>query len=122
MSLPFPLLELLLNLQRKITDWLLIGCCLQALVIYLSPFPVFYTLAPALALSLFKVLRTLAITFRLIENPHMHGIRIGRQTAIYPNADGSFDRKPGESIGGGKMCIMLLSAKCNQCVFLILRL
>lgn len=46
----------------------------------------------------------------------MRGVHIGRTTAIYPEADGSFDRKNGSSFGGDGVCIMLLSTKCNQCV------
>lgn len=100
--------------QLSIADWLLIGCGLQALLVLISPLPLLYSLTPTFALGTFKILRTLAMIFGLITNTHMKGVRIGRQTAIFPNPEGGFDRPKGESVGGKGMCIILLSSKCNH--------
>jgi len=113
-----PSFQAVIRSQLSITDWLLIGCGLQALIVFVSPLSVSYSLAPTLALIVFKILKTLATIFGVIGNPHMKNIRVGRQTAIFPNSDGGFERKEGESVGGKGMCIVLLSSKCNQSVFL----
>jgi len=104
----------LIRAQFSITDWLLIGCGLQALILLISPFPIAWSLAPTFILIALKLFRTIAITYGLIANPHMKDVRVGRQSAVFPNAEGGFERKVGESVGGKGMCIILLSAKCNQ--------
>jgi hypothetical protein len=100
--------------QFSITDWLLIGCCLQSAIILLTPFPLIDALAPTFLLAGWKVLKTVLITVGVMENYHMKGVRVGRATAVFPNPDGTFERKVGESVGGEGMCIILLSSKVHQ--------
>jgi hypothetical protein len=47
-------------------------------------------------------------------NHHMKTVRVGRHTAVSPEEDGSFVRSPGQSVGGSRMCLIILSRKCNQ--------
>jgi hypothetical protein len=102
--------------QFSISDWLAIGTCLQALIILISPYSVAVSLGPTFALAAYKIAKTILITCGLIANPHMNGVQIGRTTAIFPEADGGFERKIGDTFGGEGVCIMLLSTKCNQYV------
>ena len=106
----------LIHSQFSISDWLVIGSCLQALIILVSPYSVAHSLAPTFALAAYKIMKTICITCRLHANPHMDGVRIGRTTAIFPASDGSFDRNKGDTFGGEGICVFLLSTKCNQYV------
>ncbi|TVY27856.1 Monooxygenase [Lachnellula hyalina] len=104
----------LIHSQFSISDWLVIGSCLQALIILVSPYSVAHSLAPTFALAAYKIMKTVCITCRLHANPHMDGVRIGRTTAIFPASDGSFDRNKGDTFGGEGICVFLLSTKCNH--------
>lgn len=104
----------ILRAELSITDWLLLGCGFQSLLVLISPLPAIYSLLPTLSLLTYKVLKIVAMTCGLIYNPHMKNVRVGRQTAIFPGPDGSFSRSPGDPLGGGEICIVLLSVKCNQ--------
>ncbi|TVY90954.1 Monooxygenase, partial [Lachnellula willkommii] len=106
----------LIHSQFSISDWLVIGSCLQALIILVSRYPVAYSLAPTFALAAYKIAKTICITCGLLANPHMAGVCIGRTTAIFPAPDGSFDRNKGDAFGGEGICVFLLSTKCNQYV------
>lgn len=48
----------------------------------------------------------------------MKGVRVGRASAVFPNPDGTFERKAGEPVGGEGMCIILLSSKVHQYITL----
>lgn len=106
----------LIQSQFSISDWLVIGSCLQALIILVSPYSVVYSLAPTFALAAYKITKTICITCGLHANPHMDGVRIGRTTAVFPAPDGSFQRNKGDAFGGEGICVFLLSTKCNQYV------
>lgn len=100
--------------QFSLTDWIVIGCCIQALLVVLCPYRTIYPLAPTFALSLYKVFKAMLIGFGVIKNPHMKGVVMGRTTAIFPEADGSFNRNLGDTVGGQGICMVLLFSKCNQ--------
>ncbi|KAH6663680.1 hypothetical protein B0J14DRAFT_255361 [Halenospora varia] len=100
--------------QFSLTDWIVIGCCIQALLVVLCPYRTIYPLAPTFALSLYKVFKAMLIGFGVIKNPHMKGVVMGRTTAIFPEADGSFNRNLGDTVGGQGICMVLLFSKCNH--------
>ncbi|EHK99802.1 putative Adenylosuccinate synthetase [Glarea lozoyensis 74030] len=49
-----------------------------------------------------------------LENKHMKGVVVGKTTAIFPKADGSFSREVGDSVGGRGVVVMMLTSKCNH--------
>jgi len=108
------------NLIRShftIVEWLLIGSCLQALILALTQvtrLPLVYALTPTIGLAIFKVVKTAMVMYGMLENHHMKTVRVGRHTAVFPEEDGSFVRTPGQSVGGSGMCVIILSSKCNQ--------
>ena len=97
--------------QLSIIDWLLLGSLLQSILILASPLSLTYSLAPTFFLLSYKITKTLAITLRLIKNPHLQNILPGRQTAIFPNADGTLDKK---GAAEHQVCVFILAFKCNQ--------
>ena len=98
----------------NIADWLLMGGCLQSLVILATPLPLFYALAPTFGLAAFKITRLVLKIYGVLENPQMKNVRLGRQSAVFPPADGTMTRQVGEPVGGDELCVMILSSKCNQ--------
>ena len=104
----------LLRSQLSISEWLLVGCSLQSLLILISPWPALYTLSPSFIILAFKILKVVAVTYKLIPNDHMRGVRVGRTSAVYPGQKGDFSREVGEAVGGGDVCVFILSTRCNQ--------
>jgi len=100
-----------------IAEWLLIGGCLQALILALTQvtrLPLVYALTPTIGLAVLKAAKTVMVTYGMLENHHMKTVRVGRHTAVFPEEDGSFVRAPGQSVGGSGICLVILSTKCNQ--------
>ena len=103
-----------LRAELSIANWLLIGCVIHSLFVLISPFPAIYIIIPTLSLLAYNILKTVSMTYGLIDNHHMENVLVGRQTAIFPGPDGTFLRKQGDPVGGEEICVALLSAKCNQ--------
>ncbi|KAF8850542.1 hypothetical protein BDZ45DRAFT_731496 [Acephala macrosclerotiorum] len=97
-----------------IADWLLMGSLLQAIVIISTSLPVIYVLVPTFGLAIFKLTRLVLKIYRVVENPQMQNVRLGRQTALFPPKNGTMIRQAGEPVGGEGMCIVLLTNKCNH--------
>ncbi|KAK0109419.1 hypothetical protein ONS95_002116 [Cadophora gregata] len=102
-----------------ITDWLLMGGILQSVIILLLPIRPFYALLPTFGLAIFKVTRLVLKIYGLVENPLMEGVKHGRLSAVFPPAETGekgtgMMRQVGGSVGGGEMCILLLSNRCTH--------
>jgi hypothetical protein len=105
--------------QFTISTWLCVGAVLQSLLVLL-PLPVYYTVLPSIALLAYKIINTYLIQWGFRENKLMDGVLMGRHSAIFPNSDGGFTRRVGESVSGGGVCVCLLGARSNRCVFISL--
>jgi hypothetical protein len=104
----------LIRSQFDIGDWLVIGCCLQAVIVLSCPWGTLWSLAPTFVIAIWKICRTLMIITGWLENKHMKGVVVGKTTAIFPETDGSFSRKIGDSVSGKGVVVMMLTSKCNQ--------
>lgn len=111
--------QIRLRAHFTIADWLLIGSFLQAVVVLLTPLRPIHALAPTFLYALYKVLRFILKIYGVVDNPLMRNVFPGRQSAVFPEPDGSQTRAAGDSVGGGSMAIVLLSNKCNQYVTLL---
>ncbi|CZT47455.1 uncharacterized protein RSE6_08017 [Rhynchosporium secalis] len=104
-------LQLKLNIihgNLSLQTILLIGACLQTLL-FLLPIPKLYSVGPAIALLLFRIIETTLITYNLIPNPYLEDA-ILRKTAAQPHdSEGKFSG-PGKE----KIAILLLGAKSNH--------
>jgi hypothetical protein len=104
----------LIRSQFGIGDWLVIGCCLQAVIALSCPWGLLWSFLPTFAIAIWKLCRTVMVMTGWLENKHMKDVVLGKTTAIFPNADGSFSRKHGDSISGKGVVVMMLTSKCNQ--------
>jgi hypothetical protein len=104
----------LIRAQFGIGDWLVIGCCLQAFIALSCPWGPLWSLAPTFFVALWKICRTALTIAGWLENKHMKGVLLGKTTAIFPDAEGGFTRKFGDSVAGKGVVVMLLTSKCNQ--------
>ena len=104
----------LIRSQFEIGDWLVIGCCLQSLIVVLCPWGPLWSLMPTLTLAMWKICKTLLVVTGWLENRHMKSVIAGKTTAIFPEDDGSFSRKIGDSVSGKGVVVMMLTSKCNQ--------
>ncbi|TVY81840.1 Monooxygenase, partial [Lachnellula suecica] len=84
------------------------------LLILISPYSAAFSLTPTFTLAAYKISSIFLVTWGVLPNPHLKNVRKGRTTAVFPEADGSFDRQKGDDFGGEGVCVMLLSTKCNH--------
>ncbi|EKD21200.1 putative transcriptional regulator [Drepanopeziza brunnea f. sp. 'multigermtubi' MB_m1] len=87
---------------------LLIGACIQSLL-FLLPIPRFYSVGPAVALLLFRIIKTFLITYNIIPNPYMTNAILQKSTAQPRDLNGNFTG-PGKQ----KVAVMFLGAKSNH--------
>ncbi|KAG9231988.1 hypothetical protein BJ875DRAFT_99756 [Amylocarpus encephaloides] len=104
----------LIKSQFGVGDWLIVGCCLQAFIVLVSPCRLIWSLTPTFGLAIWKMFRTLLVIAGWVENPHMKDVVHGKTTTIFPNPDGSFTRETGQSIVGKGVVVVMLSSKCNH--------
>ncbi|MCJ1388490.1 hypothetical protein MMC18_001337 [Xylographa bjoerkii] len=74
----------------RLTTWLLVGACLQSLLVL--SLPRYVALLPAALVLGTRFLVTLLMTQGLIHNPGSYGVHQGRMTAITPLNNGSVSR------------------------------
>lgn len=92
----------------KLTTWLALGACLQALLSYLLP-PAF-AVAPVSLLLTYRVLRPILAHQSLIRHKQMDGVFLGKHTVQSPLKDGGLSANSSENA----VAILILAARSNH--------
>lgn len=91
-----------------ISTWLLLGACLQTLL--LAILPAFLATTPALLLLLSRVLVNISTCWGLLPDSSMKGVRLGRFSNQIPQLDGSLSPTPSDQ----EVVVLILGARSNQ--------
>ena len=98
----------ILGTNFSIVTILLVGACLQTLIV-LTVRDYRYALLPAfIALSL-RLINSILIAYNIKQNPYMEGVFPGRASTIMPDEEGTIDSDKRQ-----KVAILLLGAKTNH--------
>ena len=92
----------------RLSTILLVGACLECLLVLLVPR--LYALTPVIFLLAIRLLDTTVVTLGLRQNPYLQGALMKKTTAQVPDMDGEFRSDP----AGEKIVILLLGAKSNH--------
>jgi hypothetical protein len=92
----------------RLSTILLIGACLECLLVLLVPH--LYALTPVVVLLTIRLLDTILVTFGLRKNPYLQDALMKKTTAQVPDVDGEFPSDP----AGEKIVSLLLGAKSNH--------
>jgi hypothetical protein len=90
-----------------LSTWLLLGACLQTILVILLPKR--YALTPAITLLAIKAIDTALITYGIKANPYLQDMLPKKSTAQIMNRNGDF-AGPGQE----KVAVLLLGAKSNH--------
>jgi hypothetical protein len=91
------------------STWLLIGACLQCLLLTL-PIRPSYALLPALLLLGYRFVNWLLMYFGIIKHPYADGVIPGKASVAIPE---SYD-VDGKKKDDGGVCVIMLFARCNR--------
>ncbi|KAH6669291.1 hypothetical protein B0J14DRAFT_657385 [Halenospora varia] len=91
-----------------ISTWLLLGACLQTLL--LAILPAFLATTPALLLLLSRVLVGISTCWGLLPDSSMKGVRLGRFSNQIPQLNGSLSPTPSDQ----EVVVLILGARSNH--------
>ena len=91
-----------------LSTWLLLGACMQSLLIFLLPSRL--ALAPAFLIILYRLLDTSLMTMGLRKNRYIEESIPGKFSAQIPDAQGRYSKEPSSS----DVCVFLIGARSNQ--------
>ena len=91
------------------STWLLIGACLQCLLLAL-PIRPSYAFFPALLLLGFRFVNWLLMYLGIIKHPYADGVIPGKASVAMPE---SYD-VDGKKKDDGGVCVIMLFARCNR--------
>lgn len=92
----------------KTSTWILMGACVQGLLLNFLPAPL--GLAPALVILGWRLTDTLLMTLGLKRNYYMDGVIPGKWSTHFPNQEGEYAGEPADS----EVCVIVLSSRSNQ--------
>ena len=93
----------------KTSTWLLIGACIQCLLLAL-PIRPSYALLPAVLVLSYRFITGLLMCFGIIKHPYADGVIPGKSCTAMPE---SYDIDGNKKDDGG-VCVIMLFARCNR--------
>lgn len=96
--------------QLQTTSWMLVGACIQLLVLTCLSLRTASVLIGTLAA--WRLSRTFLTSNGLLPNEEMKNVFVGKSTAMFPQEDGSGGLNP----AGRGICVLILGFKVNQYV------
>ena len=94
--------------QFRLSTWLLIGACLQTLLLLLLPARI--ASFPAAILLASRVIKTTLMSKGFIHDMSLDNVLLGRRTAQIPNEDGSFPERAADK----EVVVFIVGARSNQ--------
>jgi len=91
-----------------VSTWLLVGACLQILLV--ATLPTFLATTPALTLLLSRVLINISTRNGLLRDSSTKGVRLGRFSNQFPQPDGSLSPTPSDQ----EVVVFILGARSNH--------
>jgi hypothetical protein len=91
----------------ELTSWLMLGACLQGLVMLVLP--KYLTLLPAIVLA-YRLVDPLLVTFGIKDNSLLNEGRRGKFTSLVPSQDGTLAKTPSDK----EISVVLLAVRSNQ--------
>ena len=101
--------EQVLRDNFRTSTWVLLGACLQTVLLYYVPG--YLCLVPAFVLLGWRIADTMLMTIGIRRNHFMDGVIPGKVTAHFPDAAGKYTS---ESAGESPVCLILLGIRCNH--------
>lgn len=92
--MPLPNYLLFFRDDLRLSTWILLGACLQSLLVLL--FPRFVALLPAFTVLVTRIIIGALKNEGLLSHTGFDKVRLGRTTAQIPNQDGSFSATPAD--------------------------
>ncbi|KAK5121758.1 hypothetical protein LTR85_004633 [Meristemomyces frigidus] len=91
----------------SITTWLAMGAAAQACLFLIAGK---LALVPAVAILLYRILTTYAMSVGWMHNKYMDGVLMKKFSAVFPDAAGQYGAKPANS----DVVVFLIGARCNH--------